>query len=175
MPDDPALELDTRRRIYARVVSEPGAYLRELQRDLDMPVAMLEYHLGRLEEARLVTVMRDDHKRYFPADVDARDKPLLALLRHDACRQVVTHLLGAQGATRQELQRSTGLLPSTLDYYLAKLEERGVLARERDGRESRARLVSPDRALAIVARHRPTLLDRVLDRVATSIDEVRTR
>jgi predicted transcriptional regulator len=173
MPDEEVLELDTRRRIYARVVDEPGVYLRELQRALGMPVAMLEYHLGKLEDAKLVTVLRDDHKRYFPAQMDATDKRYLALLRHEACRGVVMHLLARPGATRKELVESTALLPSTLSYYLAKLVEAGMATRAKEGRLSRYALVGPERALALVARYRPSLLDRVLDRVMAGLDEVR--
>jgi len=170
--DDPVLDLEARRRIYAHILDQPGAYLREIQRAVDMPMGMLEYHLGRLEKAGLVTVLQEDHKRFFPEKMDARDKRYVALLRQKACRDVVVHLLTRPGASHKELRSATALLPSTLSYYLARLVDAGLASREKDGRLTRYSLVDAERAQGVLVQYRPTFLDRVLDRVLEGIDEV---
>lgn len=171
--DEDVLDLDTRRRIHARLAERPGSYLRELQRDLAMPMGMLEYHLGRLEKAGLVTVVHGDHKRFFPAEMDARDKRVLALLRQDACRRVVVHLLGHPGASHGEIHAATELLPSTLSYYLARLVDAGLATRRKEGRQTRYAVADPLRAERVLVQFRASFLDRVLDRFLESLEAVR--
>lgn len=161
--DPAALELASRRRIFARVEEAPGVYLRELQRDLDMPMGMLEYHLARLEDAGLVSVVAGDHKRFFPTRMDAADKRYLAVLRQEGCRTVILRLLESPGATHGELRATLRYHPSTLSFYLAKLVERGLATRTMDGRLARYALVDGDKALVLLVRHRPSFMDRALD------------
>lgn len=168
--DEAVLELETRRRVYAQVTERPGSYLRELQRALDMPMGMLEYHLGRLEGAGLVTVLQAENKRFFPADMPRLDKRYLALLRQDACRRIVLVLLAARGATRAQIAERTAIPPSTVSYYLAKLVDAEVVAVAKDGRENRYALVDGQRTHALLVLHRPTLLDRVLDAFLDSFE-----
>lgn len=65
--DDP-LELDTRRRIYRHLQKVPGAHMREIGRDLEIPMGTLEYHLHYLVKAGLLTTRQDArYTRYFPS------------------------------------------------------------------------------------------------------------
>lgn len=166
------LELETRRRIYTFIVDRPGVYLREIQRDLDLPMGMVEYHLGRLEGAGIVSVVHEDFKRYFPAQVPPLDRRHVGLLRQASCRRIVAHLLEHPGATHGELYRATGLVPSTLSYYLAKLAEAVLVVGARDGRQMRYRLHAPERLHALLLQYRRTFMDRVLDRFLEGLDEV---
>lgn len=153
----------TARRIFAAIEATPGAYLRELQRDLALPMGMLEYHLARLERAGLVTVLSGENKRFFPERMDARDKRYLVLLRQDGCRRVVLRLLAAPDASQSSLQEARPYRPSTLRHYLGKLVYAGLAVRAKDGRQNTFRLVDGERAYALLVRHQPSFLDRVLD------------
>lgn len=175
MPDDALLELESRRRVYALVRERPGMYLREIQRALDMPMGALEYHLDRLEKGGLVTSAQDTNKRFFPAEMDVRDKRYLALLRQRAARHVVLQLLEHPGASHGEVAAATGLAPSTLSFYLARLVEAGVAERRSAGRENRYTLLDPGRAHHLLLAYAPSFLDRVLDGFLDSFDAVRVR
>lgn len=172
MPDDSVLELETRRRIYAHIVDHPGGYLREIQRALDMPMGALEYHLLQLERAGLVTVLHEENKRFFPAQMDAADKRDLSLLRQDALRRLCTLLLEMDEASHKDLLARTDLAPSTLSFYAAKLIDAGILTKRREGRESRYSLRDPARVHGLLVRYRSSFLDRVLDGFLASFDAV---
>lgn len=172
---DAALELETRRRIFARVVDEPGAYLRELQRALGMAMGALEYHLGYLEKAGLVSVVQEEHKRYFPARMDAADKRHLALLRQDVPRRIVLHLLASSPASHGRLREALGVLPSTASYYLAKMTDAGIATRTKDGRQNLYALRDPERAYSLLVRYGPTFVDRLVDRFLDGFEAVPRR
>ena len=128
-----------------------------------MPMGMLEYHLGRLEAAGLVSVLAGDHKRFFPTRMDAGDKRYLALLRQAGCRAVVIRLLESPGSNHGDLAAVLPYHPSTLSFYLAKLVESGLATRAAEGRLVRYSLVDGEKALALLVRHRPSFMDRALD------------
>lgn len=172
VPDDSVLDLETRRHIYTHVVDNPGAYLREIQRALDMPMGALEYHLLQLEKAGLITVLHEENKRFFPSRMDAGDKHDLALLRQEALRRVCTLLLELHEASHKALLARTDFAPSTLSFYTAKLVEAGLVTKRKEGRESRYSLTDPTRVHGLLVRYRSSFLDRVLDGFLASFDAV---
>lgn len=170
MPDGTVLELESRRRIFEHVVANPGSYLREIQRDLGLSMGSLEYHLGRLAEARLVAVVEGEQKRFFPTAVPPLERRYVALLRQASCRHVVLVLLERGFATAPEMQRATGLPRGTVTYYLAKLEAAGLASAAHESRPAVWGLMDPHLVLAVLVRYRPTFMDRVLDRALEAMD-----
>lgn len=157
------LDLATRRRIYGHIVDHPGRFLREIQRDLDMAMGTLEFNLAELVKHGLVTVSEAENKRFFPARMDASEKRLLGILRQEIPRRIAVELLQKLESTPSRMSEVLGLLPSTLNYHLAKLVEAGVIERRRDGRQSYYRLPDPEPVLRLMIAHRASFLDRIVD------------
>jgi len=169
MVRDP-LELESRRRAYELVAAAPGLHLRELARRLAVDVRTAEYHLRQLEKHALVTAIDEGgFRRFFPrtADgrgaeiVDARDKPILGLLRKPVPLYVALVLLSRERAPHTELAADAGVAPSTLSYHLDRMARAGIVAEAEGG----YRLREPERIARLLYAHRPTqdLIDRFLD------------
>lgn len=158
-----ALDLESRRRIYTRVVDHPGAYLREIHRALGGSMGALEYHLGQLEEAGLVRVERAENKRFFPATMDARESRALALLRQASVRRILLVLLEWREAGHQDVMARAQLRSPSLSYHATKLVDAGLVAREKRGRETRYRLQDEALVLRLLVQHRASFLDRLVD------------
>lgn len=160
-----ALELETRRRIFEFVSTVPGAHLREIQRGLEMPMGLLEYHLGYLEKSELVAVKADKYyKRYYPARMGAQERVLLSALRQKPYRAVVIYLLQAPGPTHRAMVEALDLSPSTLSFYLKDLIEKGVVRREKAGRESIYTVEKPEEVVRALIAYKPGFLDVLVDR-----------
>jgi len=135
------LELAGRQRLYDQVAAMPGVHLREIARQLGIDVRTADYHLRLLARHRLVTATEEGgFTRYFPRSsdgrgreiVDARDKPLLGLLRKRVPLYIALVLLTTDAAGHGDLARGVGVAPSTLSYHLARMEDAGMLARRGD-------------------------------------------
>lgn len=168
-----ALELETRRRLYAHILAHPGRYLREIQRDLGMAMGSLEYHLDRLEKMALVTSLQDSNKRFFPAQMDRRDKPMLAVLRQELPRRILVTALGAEECTKSQLVHDLEVAPSTLNYHLRRLSDAGLLEASHVGREAVYRLRERDAVLRLLVAHRSSFMDRLVDHFLATADELR--
>src|SRR5438552_15783538 len=168
MADEDPLELETRRRIYQHLQRFPGAHMREIGRDLDIPMGTLEYHLHYLVKADLLTIRQDPrYTRYFATgELSRREKDVLAVLRQKVPRQIAAHLLLAPGSSHGALLTKFALSGSTLSFHLKKLVRTGIAQQEKSGRENLYRVVEPDLVARVLIQHRATFFDDVVDRFA---------
>ena len=165
--DDP-LELETRRRIYQYLQKFPGSHMREIGREVDIPMGTLEYHLHYLVKANLLTTRQDArYTRYFATgELSRREKDVLAVLRQKVPRQISAHLLLAPGSSHGVLLQKFQLSASTLSFHLKKLLNAGIVSVEKSGRENLNRVVEPDLVSRVLVQHKASFLDDVIDRFA---------
>lgn len=124
-------------------------HLRELERELDMPLGTLEHHLKKLEEMKkVVTRAHGRYKSYYPKNhIDRTDKDYLYFLHQETPRRVTLALASVpeQGMLSQELADELGLAASTISHHAKKLVEGGLVTKEREGSRVRFHLTDPDR------------------------------
>lgn len=162
------LELETRRRIYDHVCSVPGAHLRKIQRDLDMPLGTLEYHLRQLEKHDMVVTREDGRfKAYFPSEgMDRRDRDYLYFLRQEMPRRLALEVADRPGVSFQELKETVPVSGSTMSFHLKKLIEAEIIRDEKIGRQKIYYPIEAGRIQKIVVRYRRSFTDDVVDRFA---------
>lgn len=165
--EDP-LELETRRRIYQYLQKFPGSHMREIGREVDIPMGTLEYHLHYLVKANLLTTRQDArYTRYFATgELSRREKDILAVLRQKVPRQVAAHLLLQPGSSHGHLLTKFALSASTLSFHLKKLVTAGIVSVEKSGRENLYRVVEPDLVARVLVQHKASFVDDVIDRFA---------
>lgn len=162
------LELETRRRVFQHIQKFPGAHMREIGRDLDIPMGTLEYHLHYLVKADLLTTRADARfTRYFASgEISRRDKDVLAVLRQKVPRQIAAHLLLEPGSSHGVLLAKFAMAPSTLTFHLKKLLTTGIVSQEKVGRENLYTVVEPELVARVLITHKETFFDDVVDRFA---------
>lgn len=165
------LELETRREIHDLVRRVPGLHMREIQRQLDLSIALTEYHLNQLEEAGLlVSIQEEGYRRYYPttgADggqlraLNSDERRMIGLFRQTIPLRVTLFLLTRDVATQSEIADGLGVSRSRLSFHLNKLLRQGVVRRlsRREGRGYS--LVDRNRTLRLMIAYRPSpdLLD----------------
>lgn len=165
------LEQGTRREIYDHVRRVPGVHLRQLQRDLDIPMGTLEYHLHQMEKRHmLVTRNLARLKAYFASDdgLDRRDRDILYFLRQAMPRHLALLAADDPGISFRELTKEVPIAPSTVSFHLKKLVEAGILREARSGREKVYDVLEPERIRRLVTKYRGSFVDDVVDRFASA-------
>ncbi|MFC7166395.1 winged helix-turn-helix transcriptional regulator [Halospeciosus flavus] len=130
--DEDPLAHDTRAAVYEHVASSPGTYLSEISEETDVPLPTVRYHLKVLHREGLVerTKVRG-RRRYVPAGEEA--SALDAALADEAPAAVL-HALADHGPDSVSgLASALDRDPSTVSHHLQRLEEEGLVERERDG------------------------------------------
>ncbi len=170
-------ELGTRRKIYEEIVLNPGLHFRELQRRLDMPVGMLEYHLNVLIREELIVAKKDGaYTRFFANTVMTHEeRKLMGVLRNEIARKIVIFLLERGRAKQKEITQYVGLSPSTVSYHLGKLLKSDIIEREVEGRESYYTPKDPELLARVLIKYRRSFLDSLVDNFAKLWEEKRNR
>lgn len=142
--------------------------MREIGRDLEIPMGTLEYHLHFLVKADLLTTRQDPrYTRYFATgDLSRRDKDILAVLRQKVPRQIAAYLLLTPESSHGALLTKFALAPSTLSFHIKKLVGAGIISQEKVGRENLYRVVEPELVSRVLIQHRASFFDDVIDRFA---------
>lgn len=147
-----------RDRILALVRRYPGLHLREVARQLDTSVALVEYHVpALLDEGLLERLESEGTHRLFPAH-EGFPRQALAAIR-DAKRLHIVLCLMEHGAMRHTtLVEKTGYGKSTLSFHLKRLMAAGVVRKK----DTEYDLVDAAVTRRLLDRHRPTpdLTDR---------------
>ncbi len=133
-----------RSRIYACIRDHPGIAPAEIARITRINRGTIRYHLSRLREASLVSILhRDGRVGYFRnGDYDMAEKAVCLHLRNGTRRQIFTLLLEKPGITQSEIADIIGISRSTIAWHLQRLAADGLVEANRDGRTVRYALTS---------------------------------
>jgi predicted transcriptional regulator len=167
------LENEHRRKIYAFVKENPGLHMRELQRQLNIPLSTLEYHLDYLEKKEIL-YLEDDRRycRYFAENLTEYEKILLSALRQHRFREIILIVLSEEIMCFKELSKEIKIADSTLSIYLRYLSEKGILEREKIGLETCYRIAREDITVKSLLCYRASFVDKLVDRVLESFLEL---
>lgn len=162
------LELESRRRIYERILEAPGMHLRQLQRDLSMPLGTLEYHLHQMVGAELLVTRQEGRlKAFFPSGgMDRRDRDVLYILRQETPRRIAMEIVNEPGVTFQQLAQRLTISPSTLSFHLKKFRKEGIMEERREGLHKSFFCTDPERVRRLIVTYRHTFVDDIVDRFA---------
>jgi len=163
---DELLELETRRDIYDLVRREPGIHMREIQRRLDLSIALTEYHLRQLEESELVSsILEEGYKRFYPttgADggplraLGGEERRMIGLFRQSIPLQVTLLLLNDEPATNSQMADALGMSRSRLTFHLNKMLRQDVIRKLTRSEGKGYVLVDRARTLKLLIAYRPS-------------------
>lgn len=125
------LEQPTREGIYVSVRESPGIGLGELVEAAPVTKSTVRYHLRILRKAGLVeSATIAGTLRFSPSGTDAE---LAGALSAGPTRAIVDAVEEHEPASVTAIAEATDRAPSTVSHHLGRLEERGVVDRERNG------------------------------------------
>ena len=168
--DDHLLELETRQSIYDLVERTPGLHMREIQRRLNLEVALVDYHLYVMEKAEIVISQKEGgYKRFYispsKSGLDASQRRILGLLRQKIPLQITLFLLKEKEATHTRISKDLEIKPSKLSFHLKKMRRLGILKRLHPGEGKGYVLQDESLVLRLLLRYRPPqdMLDEFAD------------
>lgn len=131
--DSDPLDHDTRRRVHDVVEADPGTYLSAVSERAGVPLSTARHHVRILErEGMLASAKVRGKRRFYPSG--ANEVELAAAIDDGATASVLDALARLGPCSVAVLADELGRDSSTVTYHLQRLEEDGLVERERDGR-----------------------------------------
>ena len=129
------LNLETRKKIYKTIKKEPGICVRELERELNIAMGQLTYHLLILLRVKLIKEESDNYfRRFYPADT-VLDIKLANIFKRKSTKDTIVALLDGK-KTNKELSEKLRISPSAISWHIKFLEKHKLLNKERFGKKA---------------------------------------
>lgn len=128
------LDHETRRAIYETVVSTPAIHLAGIADSIDVPVSTVTYHSRVLDAEGLLDIHRmRGRTRLYPVSIAASSPVLDAALAEESTAAVLLAVRRLEPASVRTLAGELDRASSTVSHHLGRLEDDGLVTRERDG------------------------------------------
>jgi predicted transcriptional regulator len=139
------LDQPTRLEIYSYIKENPGVHFRGISQTLGLSVGVVQYHLGVLEHAALITAHFDgQNKRFFERGTYTKtDITLISLTRHETTAKILT-ILAQSSAYHKDIAHNLGISPQALTWQMNQLKKTGLIITEKTGINVRYCLIGAD-------------------------------
>lgn len=149
-------------------------HLRELQREMNLPISTLYYHINFLKRYRIIVAEKDGAKeRFYVEQLNKDERKFLGILRKRKCREIISSILVNETADTKSLGEKLNLPTSTLSFYLNYLVEQSILKREKVGYENIYSVSDKNKVTKILISYKSSLLDRLVDKSLSTWLETR--
>lgn len=165
MVEGDPLALSRRRKIFEHISEHPGTYLREMERNLELSVGDLQYHLQQLEKSELISA-HDDGKRkgYFVnKDVQFIDRAMLSVLKLKTPRRIVTFLLLNPNSSFKEILAEFTFTKGALSFHLKRLTKAGMLQKSKLENQNIYSIIDEERVSQMLITYSSGIMDEALD------------
>ncbi len=124
------------------IQKNPGCHMRQIQRDLDMAMGTIQYHLSSLEEmGKIISERADSHRFYFPiGSFGDFEKSILKILNQDSAREILLFIIERKNPTQTDIVENIKISSGTANWHLIRLLEYGIITEEREGKFKRYHL-----------------------------------
>lgn len=151
------LDLETRRKIFESVSTNPGIHLSKIAELLQMRTSLVEYHILFLIKNEVIYVDKTTgfNQYYVKGSVGTTDKKMLSLFRRKHILEIVMYLLHHDPAQHKEILDNIDISASTLSYHLNKLVKNDVIELQRDGENKGYSLKNKEQTIRILLEYKP--------------------
>jgi len=140
------LDHPERAAVYAWIVEQPGIDISAIASALGMHRETLRYHLGMLESAMKIIVLRDrgivryyeNHGRY-----TLLERKVLRHLRNPTGKAMLFVIAARPGITQSGIAEHFGITAPTVRWYIHRFRADGIVTEQREGKYTRYSL-SPE-------------------------------
>lgn len=167
--DDEERAESTNVQVLEFIKVHPGTHLREIKRELNLAMGVLQYHLQVLEkERRIVSRRRGLYKRFYPILVfDDEQLEILNVLSQETERDLLLYLIQHPDATQKDLSIFAEISPASINWHMRRLIDARLVDARHDGLHVRY-VVKGNHVeiLALLKSYHPMVWERWADRLA---------
>ena len=175
MEEPSAGSLETKDRVLQYIQSHPGSHLRQIRRDLNISMGVVQYHLYALEKEQKILSRRSNlYKRFYPTlTFSEHQQEVLDVLSQETERDLLIYLLHHPSATQKELSEFAQISPGTINWHMKRLVASTLIRVRRVGQYVRYEFNGEtEEILKLVKGYHPSTLVNWADRFANAVNEV---
>jgi predicted transcriptional regulator len=117
------LDLSIRKKMFLYVRANPGIHFREIQRDMNLSVGQLEFHLNELVKREvLVKETKVGNARFYVRDKFSKEeRKVMNFLRKEISRDIILYLLENPDSSPTDILKVFTFSGPNLSYHLRRM------------------------------------------------------
>jgi predicted transcriptional regulator len=139
-------------RVLHFIQENPGCYLRLINRQLELSIGTVQYHLAKLEKMGKITANRYGlYKYYFPIGIfQENQKNVLQVLSQETAREILMVIIEQKNPTQKDIINRIGVSAAAINWHIRRLITLNIIYEIRDGKYKRYQLLHVDHNKYIV-------------------------
>ena len=162
-------------QILAFIEAHPGAHFRQIKRELNLAMGVVQYHIYNLErKGSIASRRRGLYKRFYP-NMKFGDSQLeiLDVLSQETERDLLLFLIRNPEATQKELSEYVHISPATVGWHMRRLSGSGLVEIRREGPNVKYIVRgSHQEIVKLLQSYHPAIWEKWADRLADALLEI---
>ena len=129
-------------RVLHFIQENPGCYLRLINRELEVSIGTVQYHLAKLEKMGKITANRYGlYKYYFPIGIfQENQKNVLQILSQETAREILMIIIEQKNPTQKDVTNKIGISSAAINWHIRRLITLNIIYEIKDGKYKRYQL-----------------------------------
>lgn len=165
----------TKERVIDYIKTHPGTHLRQIKRDLNISMGVIQHHLYSLERDFMVVSRRNGLYKRFYLNLIFGDhqRDILDILSLETERDIILYLIRYPNTSQKDLSEYVQISPGTVNWHMKRLIESGLVKMRREGQFVKYSVNGrTEEILNLVRSYHPSIWQRWADRFADALNEV---
>lgn len=165
---------ENRLYIYKYILNYPGVHLRKICRELGLAMGDTQYQLSILEkEGKIKSKRVGNHRHYYPIAVsDEQNELILAFLRQETIKEILTYLMENPGSSQQVLANFMNVSVPTIKWHMSRLIQSDLVMATKEGKIVKYFIKDPKSLTSSIKNYMPSLWNSVVNRFAEKFFEI---
>jgi predicted transcriptional regulator len=152
--------MNTQDVVFNAIEHHPCLHFRALLKLTGLAVGQLQHHIYQLlRNEEVVSFRLFRHTRYCLKGINQEDRVILGVLQLPVCSQIILHILEHDGEHCRALNQHLTISPSTLSWYITRLEQAKILTKKRHGKQKCLHVLEPYHVQSILEEYKESLFD----------------
>jgi predicted transcriptional regulator len=159
------------KKVLSFIQKNPGCYLRQIKRDLNISMGSVQYHSYQLQrQGKISFVKQGIHKFHFAAGIyQDKEKKVLQILNQETPREILLFIAEQKNISQSEIVKKLGISAPSINWHIKRLIALNIIDQIKDGKFRRYKLHDDDITVKYILelsdRRRPSMWDKWSNRM----------
>jgi predicted transcriptional regulator len=162
-------------QILRFIKTHPGAHFRQIKRELNLAMGVVQYHTYKLEKnGSVVSRRRGLYKRFYPSlKFGDAQLNILDVLSQESERDLLLFLIRNPDATQKELSEYAEISPASVNWHMRRLSAQGLIETKHERSNVRyAVRGDSNEILTLLQSYHPMVWEKWAERLADVLMEI---
>jgi predicted transcriptional regulator len=156
------IKADKPEKVLHFIQTTPGCHLRQIKKELKLPMGTIQYNLLQLEKiGKITSIRRGLYRFYFPYRIfQDNEKAILQILSQETAREILMLIIERKNPTQKDIANTIGISAASVNWHIKRLIASKIIDEVKTGKYKKYILhddISPKDIVALLKNYYPSI------------------